>query len=65
MGWVLLFPLYYFFLKKKIQFYKRLRVCGILKNFTIVQRIRDVIFDGVEKWKYMTQLLYFAPDLEV
>ena len=64
MGWVLLFPLYYFFLEKKIQFLKGLGFASFLR-IAIVKRIRDVIFDGVEKWKYMTQLLYFAPDLEV
>ena len=64
MGWVLLFPLYYFFLKKKSNFIKGLGFAAFLW-IAIVKRIRDVIFDGVEKWKYMTQLLYFAPDLEV
>ena len=50
--------------EKKSNFFKGLGFAAFLR-IAIVQRIRDVIFDGVEKWKYMTLLLYFALDLKV
>ena len=52
--------------RKKIPIFKKayLEFAAFLR-IAIEKRIRDVIFDGVEKWKYMTRLMYFTPDLEV